>query len=324
MDPVAADSASSDPNCVEPRANVAPEQRQIPLAVVRGERILELPHDLYIPPDALEVFLEAFEGPLDLLLYLIRKQNLDILDIPIAAITRQYMAYIEMMDTLRLELAAEYLVMAAMLAEIKSRMLLPSPEEIEDEDDPRAELIRRLQQYEQIKNAAVRIDEMPRLERDLFVASAELPELKRRKPEPDVDLKQLLMALNDVFSRADQLASHHISREALSVRERMSSILAALSSDEFTAFSDLFDPSEGRLGLVVSFLAMLELIKESLVDIQQSAIFAPIYLRARGSIDPGPSDSDYGDGGDGGIDPSFDPNSELGPAAQLEPVAEAG
>ncbi|MEM6986020.1 MAG: ScpA family protein [Pseudomonadota bacterium] len=297
-------------------------QTQIPLAVVRGERIMELPRDLYIPPDALEVFLEAFEGPLDLLLYLIRKQNLDILDIPITVITRQYMAYIEMMDTLRLELAAEYLVMAAMLAEIKSRMLLPRPEEIEEEDDPRAELIRRLQQYEQIKSAAVRIDDMPRLERDLFVASAEPPELRRRKPEPDVDLKQLLFALNDVFTRADQLASHQISREALSVRERMTGILGTLSSDEFTAFADMFDAREGRLGVVVSFLAILELIKESLIDIQQTELFAPIYLRARGSLDPGPSDDD-GDGDDGDHDPSFDPVNDLD-SAELELLAEAG
>ncbi|MEM9604281.1 MAG: ScpA family protein [Pseudomonadota bacterium] len=318
--------SATESNAPEPSthdADGAPVQAQIPLAVVRGERIMELPRDLYIPPDALEVFLEAFEGPLDLLLYLIRKQNLDILDIPITVITRQYMAYIEMMDTLRLELAAEYLVMAAMLAEIKSRMLLPRPEEIEEEDDPRAELIRRLQQYEQIKSAAVRIDDMPRLERDLFVASAELPELRRRKPEPDVDIKQLLLALNDVFTRADQLANHHISREALSVREKMTHILGELRSDEFTAFADLFQPEEGRLGVVVNFLAILELIKESLIDIQQTAVFAPIYLRARGSLDPGPSDDGDDDGdGDGDHDPSFDRDPV--DTAEPEPLAEVG
>ncbi len=325
MDPAAPQSAEQ-PTPAEAcavSADSVPVQEQIPLAVVRGERIMELPRDLYIPPDALEVILEAFEGPLDLLLYLIRKQNLDILDIPITVITRQYMSYIEMMDTLRLELAAEYLLMAAMLAEIKSRMLLPRPEEIEDEDDPRAELIRRLQQYEQIKSAAERINEMPRLERDLFVANAELPELRRRKPEPDVDLKQLLLALNDVFTRADRLASHHISREALSVRERMTGILADLDAEQFTPFVDLFDPTEGRLGVVVSFLAILELIKESMIDIQQAGIFAPIYLRARGSMDPGPSDDDSGDGDDDDLDPSFDPQPDDA-AMSAEPLAEAG
>jgi len=318
MDPAPPESADQTPT---PEATDTPVQAQIPLAVVRGERLMELPRDLYIPPDALEVILEAFEGPLDLLLYLIRKQNLDILDIPITVITRQYMAYIEMMDTLRLELAAEYLVMAAMLAEIKSRMLLPRPEEIEDEDDPRAELIRRLQQYEQIKGAAVRINDMPRLERDLFVATAELPELRRRKPEPDVDLKQLLLALNDVFTRADQLASHQISREALSVRERMTGILGELNAEQFTPFVELFDPSEGRLGVVVSFLAILELIKESLIDIQQASVFAPIYLRARGSMDPGPSDD--GDDDDGDHDPSFDPQPE-DEADRLPPADHTG
>lgn len=285
-----------------------------PVAVVQGEQVMQLPHDLYIPPDALEVFLDAFEGPLDLLLYLIKKQNLDILDIPIAAITKQYIEYISVMEFMRLELAAEYLLMAAMLAEIKSRMLLPRAEEIEDEDDPRAELIRRLQEYEQLKTATESISEMPRLERNNLLVSAALPELQKRKPEPDVDLRELLLSFQDIMRRVDQTAHHQISRETISTRERMSVVLSDLSSVEFVEFSTLFKPEQGRLGVVVSFLAILTLIKESLVDIQQAGPFAPIYLRARGSHDPdgGNDDLDDEDDDNGGEDP-FEPPPEPEP-----------
>ncbi|MDT8408212.1 MAG: segregation/condensation protein A [Wenzhouxiangellaceae bacterium] len=256
------------------------QQQQIPLATVRGEALLKLPDDLYIPPDALEVFLDAFEGPLDLLLYLIRRQNLDILDIPIAEITRQYIGYIEMMHGLRLELAAEYLVMAAILAEIKSRMLLPRPEpEIEEGDDPRAELIRRLQEYERYKQAAADLDELPRLERDIAVADAGLAEQKKIKLPPEVELREVLLALRDVIARAELFAEHRIQGEPLSVRERMSRIMQSLKSSEFVRFEQLFDLSEGRRGAVVTFLALLELLREHLVDLVQQELFGAIYLR---------------------------------------------
>lgn len=297
---------------------VLPEQELEPVAVVRGEQVMQLPQDLYIPPDALEVFLDAFEGPLDLLLYLIKKQNLDILDIPIAAITKQYIEYISVMEFMRLELAAEYLLMAAMLAEIKSRMLLPRSEEIEDEDDPRAELIRRLQEYEQIKSAAEGINDMPRLERNNLLVSAALPELKKRKPEPGVDLRDLLQCFQDVLRRVDQLSHHQISRETLSTRERMSVVLSDLSSVEFVEFSTLFKAEQGRLGVVVSFLAILTLIKESLIDIQQSEPYAPIYLRARGSHDGGDSDNDdLNDDEDSGSEGSYEPTVEPKPEPDL-------
>jgi segregation and condensation protein A len=259
----------------------ARRQSEIPLATVRGEPLLQLPDDLYIPPDALEVFLDAFEGPLDLLLYLIRRQNLEILDIPIAEITRQYIGYIEMMHGLRLELAAEYLVMAAILAEIKSRMLLPRPEpEDEDEGDPRAELVRRLQEYERFKQAAEDLDALPRLERDVSIASAEPGEHKRVAVPPEVDLRDVLLALKDVMTRAELFAQHHIQSEPLSVRERMSRIVQALNDREFVQFEQLFDLAEGRLGAVVTFLALLELLREHLVDLVQQELFGTIYLRA--------------------------------------------
>ena len=259
----------------------ARRQPEIPLATVRGEPLLQLPDDLYIPPDALEVFLDAFEGPLDLLLYLIRRQNLEILDIPIAEITRQYIGYIEMMHGLRLELAAEYLVMAAILAEIKSRMLLPRPKpEEEDEGDPRAELVRRLQEYERFKQAAEDLDALPRLERDVAVASAEPGEHKRVAVPPEVDLRDVLLALKDVMTRAELFAQHHIQSEPLSVRERMSRIVQALNEREFVQFEQLFDLAEGRLGAVVTFLALLELLREHLVDLVQQELFGTIYLRA--------------------------------------------
>ena len=261
------------------------KQSEMTLATVRGEPLLKLPDDLYIPPDALEVFLDAFEGPLDLLLYLIRRQNLDILDIPIAEITRQYTGYIEMMQGLRLELAAEYLVMAAILAEIKSRMLLPRPEPQVDDDecDPRAELIRRLQEYERFKQAADDLDALPRLERDIVIASAGVPEQRRVQVPPEVDLREVLLALKDVLTRAELFAQHHIQGEPLSVRERMSRIVQRLKSTEFIEFQQLFDLTEGRSGVVVTFLALLELLREHLVDLVQQELFGSIYLRAPGA-----------------------------------------
>ena len=259
----------------------APRQQEIPLAVVRGEPVLEIPQDLYIPPDALEVILEAFEGPLDLLLYLIRRQNLDILDIPIAEITRQYVDYIEMMRELRLELAAEYLVMAAILAEIKSRLLLPRPPLEEGlEEDPRAELVRRLQEYERFKRAAADIDAMPRLDRDLAVASAFVSDRNVIRLPPPVELRELLLALKDVLKRAELSGRHAIRREALSVRQRMGDVLRRLADGSFHRFESLFEAGEGRMGVIVTFLALLELAKEHLVEIVQETALAPIYLKS--------------------------------------------
>lgn len=253
----------------------------MPFALVRGEALTKLPEDLYIPPDALEVFLEAFEGPLDLLLYLIKRQNLDVLDIPIAEITRQYMEYVDVMKEFRLELAAEYLVMAAMLAEIKSRMLLPRAVEEDDEDDPRADLVRRLQEYERYKKAAEDIDEMPRMERDTFQAQVD-PELRKVvRLLPEVSLKEMLAAFSGVLSRAEMFSSHHIQTETLTVRERMSRILERLRDNTLVEFVSLFDPEEGRLGVVVNFLAVLELVKESLAEVVQNDAYAPIYIRPK-------------------------------------------
>ncbi|MFO1352868.1 MAG: segregation/condensation protein A [Gammaproteobacteria bacterium] len=251
-----------------------------PLVRVGGEPFTRLPHDLYIPPDALEVFLEAFEGPLDLLLYLIKRQKIDILHIPLAEITRQYMAYLALMQELKLELAAEYLVMAALLAEIKSRLLLPKPTRAEDEGaDPRAELVRRLQEYERCKRAAEDLDALPRLERDLFVATAETSPRDGAKPQPAVSLAELLQALGEMLARAQHYDHHHIQREPLSVRERMSRILETLANAHFTPFVELFSPSEGRRGVVVTLLAVLELTREALIEMVQTEPFAPIYLR---------------------------------------------
>jgi segregation and condensation protein A len=262
-------------------AGTAPDQMDmdIPLAVVLGEPYSDTPKDLYIPPDALEVFLETFEGPLDLLLYLIKKQNLDILDIPVASITHQYMQYIAVMEMMRIELAAEYLVMAAMLAEIKSRLLLPRPEEDTDEDDPRAELVRRLQMYEQFKKAAEDLDNLTRMERDVFEASAGLPVLENRQPLPDVKLEEMLAAFKAVVMRANLHQHHNVKREFLSVRERMSSLLVRLQEQGEIEFVSLFSIEEGRAGCVVTFLAMLELCKESLLEIHQEKPFAPITIR---------------------------------------------
>ena len=260
-----------------------PQQQEMPLAIVRGQPMLQMPQDLYIPPDALEVILEAFEGPLDLLLYLIRRQNLDILDIPVAEITRQYMTYIELMrDVMRLELAAEYLLMAAILAEIKSRLLLPRPPTEEGlEDDPRAELVRRLQEYERFKRAAEDIEALPRLERDTAVVHAEVGERNVIKLPPPLELQELLLALKDVMHRAELFGHHAIKREALSVRQRMGELLSKLDDNSFHRFESLFDISEGRLGIVVTFLAMLELGKEMLVESLQEAPLGPIYVKAR-------------------------------------------
>ncbi len=258
------------------------EQEEMPFAYVAGEAITDLPKDLYIPPDALEVFLEAFEGPLDLLLYLIKRQNIDILDINVSEITDQYIAYVELMEAAQFELAAEYLVMAAMLAEIKSRILLPrTSEEDEEEEDPRAELIRRLQEYERFREAAEQLDEYPRLERDIHLASAEAPKLEREIPEPEVDLKEILQAFATVLRRSDLFEHHHIQRDSLSTREKMSQILLTISDNQFTPMLSLLRKDEGRMGVVVTFLAIMELIKEALVEIAQSEPFGPIHIKAR-------------------------------------------
>lgn len=253
-----------------------------PIATIRGQAVINMPIDLYIPPDAMKVFLEAFEGPLDFLLYLIRKQNLDILDIPIAAVTRQYMEYIDLMQDLSLELAAEYLVMAAILAEIKSRMLLPRANDPDNaEQDPRAELIRRLQEYERYKQAAEDLDKLPREERDTFIVQADASQIDVVRPLPNVSLKELMQALLEVMTRVEHNTSHLVQLDALSVREKMTHILAAVQGKEHLLFTSLFNVQEGRLGIVVTFLAMLELLKESLIEFVQAAAFAPIYLGAR-------------------------------------------
>ncbi|MCC6756897.1 MAG: segregation/condensation protein A [Arenimonas sp.] len=270
------------PEAAEPVHAQTPQQQEMPLALVKGQPVLQMPQDLYIPPDALEVILESFEGPLDLLLYLIRRQNLDILDIPVAEITKQYVSYIGVMEELRFELAAEYLVMAAILAEIKSRMLLPRPPAEDGTDaDPRAELVRRLQEYERFKKAAEDLDGIPRLERDTSVAHAFMPDRIVHRAPPDVDLKEMLLALRDVLKRADLFSRHAIRREALSVRERMTRVLERLSDGQFHGFETLFTPEEGRMGVVVSFLSILELAKERLLEIVQEAPMAPIFVRAR-------------------------------------------
>ncbi len=260
-------------------------QGELPFALIQGEPLTVIPQDLYIPPNALEVILEAFEGPLDLLLYLIKRQNIDILEIPLEDTTRQYMEYIDLMQNLKIELASEYLLMAAMLAEIKSRMLLPRPAESEDEDDPRAELIRRLQEYERFKEAAQNIDALPRVNREIHMTHVEPPEMHQDKPIPEVDLRDLLFAFKDAMARSEMYSHHHVQREALSVRERMSNVLSAISADGFINYTSLFSIEEGRRGVVVTLLAILELVKEQLIDLVQSEAFAPIHLKAVGSDD---------------------------------------
>ncbi len=260
--------------------DTAPQQGEMPFAIVEGTPVTELPKDLYIPPHALEVFLEAFEGPLDLLLYLIKRQNLDILDIPIAEITRQYMEYVELMKELRLELAAEYLVMAAMLAEIKSRMLLPRPTTDGDEEDPRAELVRRLQEYEAYRKVAEDLRELPRLGIDVHPVEVSAPFVKVVKLHPKVSVDDLVYALKDVLERADMYAHHQVTAEPLSVRERMSVVLDTLGADQFTTFTGLFSVEEGRQGVVVTLLALLELLKDMLIELVQADPFGPIHVRA--------------------------------------------
>jgi len=255
-------------------------------AKLYGEPVIELPHDLYIPPDALEVVLEAFEGPLDLLLYLIRKENLDILDIPMAPLTRQYLEYVEAMRSKNLELAAEYLVMAAMLMEIKSRLLLPRPPSAEAiEEDPRAELVRRLLEYERMKKAAQALDELPQLGRDVIAISVWIEKTLSERL-PGVDPQDLAEAWRGLLHRARLSQHHHISREELSVRAHMSGILRALRERRVLEFGELFDPARGVSVLVVTFLALLELARELLIEITQSACFAPIYVKL-GHAQPG-------------------------------------
>ena len=276
----------SQPIADEEISGAVAHQVQIPFAVVQGSAITELPQDLYIPPDALEVILDAFEGPLDLLLYLIRRQNLDILDIPVAEITKQYVAYIEMLKEMRFELAAEYLVMAAILAEIKSRMLLPRAVSDEgEEDDPRAELIRRLQEYEQFKQAAEDLDELPRNERDFALANAWVEDRDVIRIPPEVDLKELLTALADVLNRAQLFNRHHIQMEPLSVRERMTHIITVLRNTPYTEFNNLFSAEEGRMGVVVTFLALLELLKEQLAELVQNEPLGTIYVKSLAASD---------------------------------------
>lgn len=271
----AAQPADSLPNQASPR------QGEMPFAIVSGQQVTEIPKDLYIPPDALEVFLETFEGPLDLLLYLIRRQNLDILAINVAKITDQYMQYVDVMKAIRFELAAEYLVMAALLAEIKSRMLLPrQPDVEEEEDDPRAQLILRLQEYERYKEAAESIDELPREGRNTFTGSALAPEREIEVQQPDVEIRELLIVFAEVMQRADMFASHQVSREKLSTRERMGQILNHLQQGGFVPFIKLFSVEEGRLGVVVTFLAIMELIKESLIEIVQQDEYGPIHIKS--------------------------------------------
>lgn len=281
--------ANAEPNA-EPAAEPTTEQRMVmgagqgemPFALIDGLPFTDVPKDLYIPPSALLVFLEAFEGPLDLLLYLIKRQNIDILEIDVSSITHQYVAYVEMMDAVEFELAAEYLVMAAMLAEIKSRMLLPRmTEEEEEEDDPRAALIRRLQEYERFKQAAENIDEMPRMGRDNYQASVYPPDIEKERAYPEVNMREVLLSLAGVLKRAEMFESHQVHKEKLSTRERMSQVLGMLQGKHFVPFVSLFSVNEGRLGVVVTFLAVMELVKESLVEIVQTDAFGPIHVKAR-------------------------------------------
>lgn len=262
--------------------DVAPEQQ----IKVCGELFTKLPEDLYIPPDALQVFLEAFQGPLDLLLYLIRKQNIDILDIPIVQVTQQYMEYVELMRELHLELAAEYLLMAAMLCEIKSRLLLPRSEDVEDEEgaDPRAELVRRLQEYERFKTAAENIRELPRLDRDIFLANVHLPPLEFEELQPEIAMPDILDAMREVLHRIRLNKEHSIEHEVLSVHERITIILCKIKeTDKFIEFKELFTIEEGSMGVVVSLIAILELTRQKIIELVQAKPFAPIYVKAKTS-----------------------------------------
>ena len=256
-----------------------PQQGEMILATVQGKGVTALPEDLYVPPNALKILLDTFSGPLDFLLYLIRKQNLDILDIDVAKISQQYTSYIDLMDAMQIELAGDYLVMAAYLAELKSRMLLPRPEEQEEEEDPRAELIRRLQEYQRFKNAAEKIDMLPRLDRDFYAAQAQLPEFALEIPLAEIPLEDLSFALSEVMRRVEQSKAHSINFEELSTRERMTQILDRMRSESFIEFTTLFIKEEGRMGVVVTFLAILELLKDSLIEIVQSEEFGPIHIK---------------------------------------------
>lgn len=276
--------ASETLNMLADKAVQAHLQEEMPFAMVDGQPVTDVPKDLYIPPAALQVFLETFEGPLDLLLYLIKRQNIDILNINVSSITTQYVQYVELMESVEFELAAEYLVMAAMLAEIKSRMLLPRMgTEDEDEEDPRAALIRRLQEYERFKRVSEEIDELPRVRRDIHLVQAQLADMDQAKSHPDVDMKEILLALSAVLKRAEMFESHHIEKEKLSTRERMTQVLSQLQGQQFIPFIALFTAEEGRLGVVVTFLAVMELIKESLVEIIQTEAYGPIHVKARTS-----------------------------------------
>lgn len=267
-------------------AESAPQQHSLPLGFVRGEPVIDKPEDLYIPPDALELILESFSGPMDLLLYLIRRQKMEIVDLPILPITKQYMEYVDMMKDLKLELAADYLVMAAMLAEIKSRMLLPRPPADDDEeDDPRAELVRRLQEYEAIRQGAQHLDELPQTGRDNFIGHAQTDALQWVEQQlPEVALADLALAFSQALAQAKLQNHHQVQREKLSTRERMSRILDLLQHQQRLRFADLFDPKEGRPGVVVSFLAILELVKEALVEVVQVDAFSEIHVMQREPI----------------------------------------
>ncbi len=270
------------------QAGQSGSQAELPFAVVQGEPLTTLPRDLYIPPDALEVILEAFEGPLDLLLYLIRRQNLDILNIPIAEITRQYMKYIELMHGLRLDLAGEYLLMAAMLAEIKSRMLLPRPETDEEgeEEDPRAELVRRLQEYERYKQAAEDLDALPREGRDRFAVGLRMSGRRVIRLAPEVSFEALLKSFSEVMRNAALGVRHRIAAEPISIRQRMSDLLARLRGGAYLTFQSLIDRGEGRDGVVVSFLALLELARTGFASLTQAGVFGPLYVQVRGLSEP--------------------------------------
>jgi len=275
-----ADSASLDDTPTAHLAGMPEVIDHVAVARLYGEPLFAMPQDLYIPPDALEVFLEAFEGPLDLLLYLIRKQNFNILDIPMAAVTRQYLVYVDEIRGRNLELAAEYLLMAAMLIEIKSRMLLPPKKvaEGQEPEDPRAELVRRLLEYEQIKLAAARLNAVPQLGRDFLKAEVFIEQALQPR-FPDVNIVDLQEAWRDILKRAKLIQHHHITREELSVREHMSLVLKKLQGRRFVEFEDLFDPASGAPVLVVTFIALLELAKETLIEITQAEVYAPIYIR---------------------------------------------
>lgn len=278
LEPVAGASNPPVSTAGEPGAHVAGAS-DARVATVRGEAMLEMPLDLYIPPDALEVFLDTFEGPLDLLLYLIRKADIDILDIPMARLTQQYLEYVELMRRRNLELAAEYLLMAALLMEIKSRMLLPRPRALrEDEEDPRAELVRRLMEYERIKLAAHKLDALPVLGRDFLTLEVWIEQAAVQRL-PQVRTQDLIAAWQSLLMQARVMRHHKVTREELSVREFMSSILRRLQGSQFTEFTTLFDVSKGVAVVVVSFLALLELVRESLIEVTQSEPYAPIYVK---------------------------------------------